>query len=1455
MGNRLVTIRGHEWKLGEKLGEGAFGNVWEVTDAGKSVGALKIMRVDNANTITLSISRTETRILTTLPAHPNIIQLLDHEVTDDGEYTTFNLVLELCTGGSAADALIQRGDAGLTLPEDTIAAWFADMCAAVVHLHAQSPPIQHRDLKPEALLLADTSWTASTRGKLCDFGSCSTWTGTVSTARDISRMEDVIDRTTTLHFRAPELVDLHAHTPIGPPVDIWALGCTLFKLMFGHTPFEDPYGNAQRMGILAGKWSTPAQHQYSPELVALVGACLQQDPAKRPTAAELLAMGAQTVRAWPRDRVSHLAGAGSVRRPLAAATARAAGAVPAARPEQRTADSASTPTGATPVPQTGAGMRSRSGSHPKFSWSAAANTASLAVRTRFLQLMGGDAEKRRWVLKVTSPLTPGPPKLKYVRRLILDAYQQNSASTTYMSVPRLPLTSDPIVACKASVLILRLWQQGPPVALAESGQVTPAIADMVAAWEHVQPLAPGAHAVPAAGQHLCHFVHSLGSLLIAKAALHQECADFSPLFAARSDGGHTEALPLQGCRSPLGVVFHTKRSLVNTAVVSRLLSYLGTTVALHQELLSVAKPAVSAIMRWAGSNREHVAPVAGLSPESPVGHVEACLFGALQPLLRETWNAYKAAFGMLLVLRAGQLGAAPPATVLDALAQQAASNLVVLREVHRMVHDALAVGAHECLLALEGLPLLPATNPFEDDEAARAILGNTNDPGEQDGGMLDSVHGQAPAQPSPVAEGIPGVRWPVGSGETPGVLDAASDDETGYTPRSAASATPGKSPAGTPAAWSARPLPVTETATKRAALAQREDSASHRASAVSAILAAPENATCAECGAVQPKWASINLGITLCVQCSGAHRSLGVHLSQVRSLTLDTIKLPALRALLCVGNLGSNVFWEAKLLAAASPGGKPAKLRPFKPSSSSEMQDRIAFVRAKYQDRAFAPPGSTEADEPAARCAAGQSLQVWAPARAQAPAPVPAPAPAPVPAPAVASFANEPFDPFSAGAPSTAAPAAAPASPASFDLWGAPAPAAPAASNGAGQQAQPPAVPEANRDSFMDEFSAELAVARLASSSGPNQALALAPRKPSPAASPFPDSTDFADLAAAPEPAFEESPRDDSDDFLSSAFKTVEGVDDDVLCLAAPVPQIAAVEQVPVDRRASLAATLDALWTDDVEIPWEDITLGEKIGAGGFAEVYRGLWRGTEVAVKKLLHRPGRETDKAVADFKAEVSLMTRLRHPCIVLFMGVVPEPLSMVTEYCARGNLYDLLHSSTPLPWALRQAMALDVARGMNFLHTSTPIIMHRDLKSLNLLVDERWTVKVSDMGLSRFKAASSGAGLYTAQCGTLQWMAPEVVAGHRYTEKADVYSFGINLWELLTRETPFEGMQPMAVGMSVLNAGLRPTIPADAPPQYAALIRACWRADPTRRPSFAQIITSLQAMVKSQRAQPSP
>uniref|UniRef100_A0A803NAD7 non-specific serine/threonine protein kinase n=1 Tax=Chenopodium quinoa TaxID=63459 RepID=A0A803NAD7_CHEQI len=157
----------------------------------------------------------------------------------------------------------------------------------------------------------------------------------------------------------------------------------------------------------------------------------------------------------------------------------------------------------------------------------------------------------------------------------------------------------------------------------------------------------------------------------------------------------------------------------------------------------------------------------------------------------------------------------------------------------------------------------------------------------------------------------------------------------------------------------------------------------------------------------------------------------------------------------------------------------------------------------------------------------------------------------------------------------------------------------------------------------------------------------------------------------------------------------------------------------------------------DCEISWEEITLGERIGLGSYGEVYRGDWRGTEVAVKRFLDQD--IYGESLEEFKSEVRIMKRLRHPNVVLFMGAITRPpnLSIVTEFLHRGSLYRLLHRpNNQLDERRRLRMAFDAARGMNYLHTCSPVIVHRDLKSPNLLVDKNWVVKVCDFGLSRMK-----------------------------------------------------------------------------------------------------------------------
>lgn len=255
----------------------------------------------------------------------------------------------------------------------------------------------------------------------------------------------------------------------------------------------------------------------------------------------------------------------------------------------------------------------------------------------------------------------------------------------------------------------------------------------------------------------------------------------------------------------------------------------------------------------------------------------------------------------------------------------------------------------------------------------------------------------------------------------------------------------------------------------------------------------------------------------------------------------------------------------------------------------------------------------------------------------------------------------------------------------------------------------------------------------------------------------------------------------------------------------------------------------------------------EKIGSGSFGTVHLAELRGSDVAVKILMEQDFHA--ERVKEFRREFAMMKRLRHPNIVLFMGAVTQPpnLSIVTEYLSRGSLYKLLDmrdAGVILDDRRRLNMAYDVAKGMNYLHQLKPPIVHRDLKSPNLLVDSKYTVKVCDFGLSRTKLNTFLSSKTAA--GTPEWMAPEVLRDEPSNEKSDVYSFGVILWELVTLQQPWRNFTPLQVVASVGFKGQRLEIPSNVNPQVTALIEACWADEPGRRPSFSFIMEALQQLI---------
>ncbi|KAK1367013.1 Serine/threonine-protein kinase CTR1 [Heracleum sosnowskyi] len=274
-----------------------------------------------------------------------------------------------------------------------------------------------------------------------------------------------------------------------------------------------------------------------------------------------------------------------------------------------------------------------------------------------------------------------------------------------------------------------------------------------------------------------------------------------------------------------------------------------------------------------------------------------------------------------------------------------------------------------------------------------------------------------------------------------------------------------------------------------------------------------------------------------------------------------------------------------------------------------------------------------------------------------------------------------------------------------------------------------------------------------------------------------------------------------------------------------------------------------SLAMDWLEISWDELHIKERIGAGSFGTVHRAEWHGSDVAVKVLSVQDF--SDDQLKEFLREVAIMKRVRHPNVVLFMGAVTKRphLSIVTEYLPRGSLYRIIHrpsAGETLDPRRRLRMALDVAKGINYLHCLNPPIVHWDLKSPNLLVDKNWTVKVCDFGLSRFKANTFISSKSVA--GTPEWMAPEFLRGEPSNEKSDVYSYGVILWEFVTLQQPWSGLGPAQVVGAVAFQNRRLAIPQNTSPILTSLMESCWSDEPAHRPSFKSIVDTLKKLLKS-------
>ena len=265
----------------------------------------------------------------------------------------------------------------------------------------------------------------------------------------------------------------------------------------------------------------------------------------------------------------------------------------------------------------------------------------------------------------------------------------------------------------------------------------------------------------------------------------------------------------------------------------------------------------------------------------------------------------------------------------------------------------------------------------------------------------------------------------------------------------------------------------------------------------------------------------------------------------------------------------------------------------------------------------------------------------------------------------------------------------------------------------------------------------------------------------------------------------------------------------------------------------------------DFEIGTKEVVLKEVIGRGAFGIVYRGVWvgergKGMQVAVKVLSLAYGND-ERLQKTFKKEVEVLSRLQHDHIVHLHGAcfAPPHVFLVEEYIVCGSLHDRLYKHKQrFGYGMILQIAMDIASALSYLH---PRIVHCDLKPQNVLIEGDGRAKVADFGIAQFKKGTymrqtSAAAMH----GTPAYMAPELFSAGHVSEKCDVYSLGLIIWECLAMAEPWSDLEfPAQVVMAVAVERRRPAMPANCPPSVARLIHKCWHEDAHKRPSCLELI----------------
>ncbi|MBS0351103.1 MAG: protein kinase [Proteobacteria bacterium] len=288
-------------------------------------------------------------------------------------------------------------------------------------------------------------------------------------------------------------------------------------------------------------------------------------------------------------------------------------------------------------------------------------------------------------------------------------------------------------------------------------------------------------------------------------------------------------------------------------------------------------------------------------------------------------------------------------------------------------------------------------------------------------------------------------------------------------------------------------------------------------------------------------------------------------------------------------------------------------------------------------------------------------------------------------------------------------------------------------------------------------------------------------------------------------------------------------------------------KEFPPTGSSGLRVTVD--FKLDFTIRFEDLTLGKLLGQGGYGKVFAGEWKFNPVAIKQYTAQDF--SDQTREEIRKEASIMATVsaQSDYLVRLRGVILEKpnYSLVMEYLPGGDLFHLLKSSQEMTWPMRYRIGLDMTIGLHHLHGHGAL--HRDLKSLNVLLDMNFRAKLADFGLSTLKtsSASTTAGGFK---GTVLWSAPELFKrGAKANTASDIYSLGMILWELVSRQIPFADAATPAIAATWVAQGDQEIVPEGTPREFKSLILDCWDKDPAKRPKADEVAKRLDTLLQSE------